>query len=135
MGERISFLKGTDIPYEDGSHVFFLNSRYTEGNASKAILEFLDLVRTNDVEKLYETPLGQKAKERIREVRSDKTLEVSYMTYAQKIIDERQRGYDEGHEEALKDAIVALKDVLDPTVIAERFKMSLEQVMNILGQK
>ena len=135
VGERISFLKGTDIPYEDGSHVFFLNSRYTEGNASKAILEFLDLVRTNDVEKLYETPLGQKAKERIREVRSDKTLEVSYMTYAQKIIDERQRGYDEGHEEALKDAIVALKDVLDPTVIAERFKMSLEQVMNILGQK
>ena len=99
------------------------------------LLEFLDLVRTNDVEKLYETPLGQKAKERIREVRSDKTLEVSYMTYAQKIIDERQRGYDEGHEEALKDAIVALKDVLDPTVIAERFKMSLEQVMNILGQK
>ena len=39
VGERISFLKGTDIPYEDGSHVFFLNSRYTEGNASKAILE------------------------------------------------------------------------------------------------
>lgn len=33
VGERISFLKGTNIPYEDGSHVFFLNSRYTEGNA------------------------------------------------------------------------------------------------------
>ena len=115
--------------------MYFLNSRYTEANASKPILEFLDLIRTNDLEQPYETPLGQMARERIQEVRSDKALEVSYMTYAQKIIDERQRGYDEGHEEALKDAIVALKDVLDPTVIAERFKMSLEQVMNILGQK
>ena len=38
------------VTYEDGSHVFFLNSRYTEPNASKPILEFLDLIRTNDVE-------------------------------------------------------------------------------------
>lgn len=57
------------------------------------------------------------------------------MTYTQKIIDERQRGYDEGYEEALKDAIVSLKDVWELTAIVERFKMSSEQVMNILGQK
>ena len=43
VGERVSFLKGTDVPYEDGTHVFFLNSRYQEANASKSILEFLDL--------------------------------------------------------------------------------------------
>lgn len=131
VGERISFLKGTEVPYEDGSHVFFLNSRYTEGNASKPILEFLDLVRTNDMEKPYETPLGQKARKRIQEVRSDKALEVSYMTYAQKMMDERRVGYSEG----LRDAVTALKGVLEPDVIAERFKMSLEQVMDILGQK
>lgn len=130
VGERVSFLKGTDVPYEDGSHVFFLNSRYTEANASKPILEFLDLVRTNDVEKPYETPLGQKARERMQEVRSDKALEVSYMTFAQKMLDERRLGYSEG----LKDAVVALKGILEPAVIAERFKMSLEQVMDILGQ-
>jgi len=99
VGERVSFLKGTNVPYEDGSHVFFLNSQYTEANASKPILEFLDLVRTNDVEKRYETPLGEKAREKMQEVRSDKTLEVPYMTYAQKMLDERQIGYDEGHEE------------------------------------
>ncbi len=139
VGERVSFLKGTDVPYEDGSHVFFLNSRYTEANASKPILEFLDLVRTNDVEKLYETPLGQKAREKIQEVRGDKTLEVSYMTYAQKMLDERRLGYMEGREEGieqgLRNAVAALKGVLDPAVIAERFKMSPEQVMEILGQK
>ncbi len=131
VGERISLLKGTVVPYEDGSHVFFLNSRYQEANASKSILEFLDLVRTNDLEKPYETALGRKAKERMQEVRSDKELEVSYMTIAQKMLDERKLGYLEG----LEDAIVALKGVLDPEVIAERFKMPLNQVLDILATK
>lgn len=139
VGERVSFLKGTDVPYEDGSHVFFLNSRYTEANANKPILEFLDLVRTNDVEKLYETPLGQKARERMQEVRSDKELEVSYMTFAQKMLDERRLGYaegrEEGREEGLRETITAFKGILEPAVIAERLKMSLEQVIDILSDE
>ena len=137
----MSFLKGTDMAYEDGSHVFFLNSRYTEPNASKPILEFLDLVRTNDLEKSYETTLAREAGKRMREVRSDKELEVSYMTLAQKMLDERKIGYaegraegrEEGREEVLKENIAALKGLIDPAVIAERFKVSLEQVMAILG--
>lgn len=143
VGERISFLKGTDVLYEDGSHVYFLNSHYTEPNTSKAILEFLDLIRTNDISKFYETPLGQKTQKRIQEVRSDKELEVSYMTYAQKMMDERRLGYldgredgwEEGRTDGLKEAIIALKGIVDPAVIADQFKMSLDQVMNILGQK
>lgn len=138
VGERVSFLKGTDAVYEDGSHVFFLNSRYTEANASKSILEFLDLVRTNDVKRPYETSLGRKTQERIQAVRSDKTLEVSYMTYAQKMLDERRLGYiegrEEGRKEALKHMILALKGILDPAVIAEQLKLPLEQVMDILGK-
>ena len=122
--------------------MYFLNSRYTEANASKPILEFLDLIRTNDLEQPYETPLGQMARERIQEVRSDKKLEVSYMTYAQKMMDERRVGYmdgledgrAEGMEKGFKDTIIALKDILDPAVIAERFKMSLEQVMDKIGR-
>lgn len=147
VGERVSLLKDTDVPYEDGSHVFFLNSRYTEANASKPILEFLDIIRTNDVERPYETSLGQQARKRIREVRSDRELEVSYMTYAQKMMDERRLGYVEGREEGfeegvekgieegLRKAVIALKGILAPAVIAEQFKMSQEQVMEILGQK
>lgn len=138
VGERISFFKDTEVPYEDGSHVFFLNSRYTEANASKPILEFLDIVRTNDLEKSYVTSLGQKAKARMREVRSDETLEVSYMTYAQKMMDERRVGYmdglEEGMEKGKKESVAALKGILDPAVIAERFKMPLERVMEILEQ-
>ena len=127
VGERISFLKGTQTPYEDGSHVFFLNSHYREGNASQSILEFLDLIRTNDMEKAYETPLGQKAKARIQEVRSDRALEVSYMTYAQKMQDERTK--------LTKEYVIALKDVLEPAVIAEKFKLPLERVLKILEQE
>lgn len=143
VGERVSFLKGTETEYCDGSHVFFLNSHYTEGNASASILEFLDMIRTNDLEKAYETPLGRKAKERVQAVRSDKGLEVSYMTIAQKMLDERRMGFREGHaegraegrEETLKGAVLALKGILEPSVIAKQFKMPLEQVMNILEQE
>ena len=64
------------------------------------------------------------------------------MTVAQKMLDERRLGYAEGREEGrvegieegLKKAVMALKGVLDPTVIAERFKMPPEQVMDILNQ-
>ena len=138
VGERAAFLKDTNVPYEDGSHVYFLNSRYTEANASKPILEFLDLVRTNDLEQPYETPLGQMARERIQEVRSDMMDErrVGYMDgLAEGRAEGMEKGMEKGIEEGIKKAVTALKGILDPVVIAEQFKMSLEQVMDILGQK
>ena len=118
-----------------------MNCRYTEPNASKPILEFLDLVRTNDLEKSYETALAREAGKRMREVRGDKELAVSYMTLAQKMLDERKMGYaegreegiEEGIEEGLRKAIKALKGVPDPNVIAERFQMSPDQVTDILN--
>lgn len=139
VGKRISFLEGTETMYDDGSHVFFLNSHYTEGNASQSILEFLDLIRTNDMEKSYETPLGQKAKARVQAVRSDKELEVSYMTIAQKMLDERRLGYKEGRAEGhaegraemANESIAALKGLLEPAIIAEKLKVPLEQVFEI----
>ena len=97
--------------------MFFLNSHYTEGNASPSILEFLDMIRTNDLEKPYKTPLGQKAKARVQAVRSDKELEVSYMTFAQKMLDERSTGYAEG----IRESIFNLKEVLPPEVNEPRF--------------
>ena len=147
VGERVSFLKGTETAYNDGSHVFFLNSHYTEANASASILEFLDMIRTNDLEKTYETPLGQKAKARIQAVRSDRALEVPYMTYAQKMLDERRLAYNEGliegeakgeargRAETLKNAVLAMKDLAEPADIAHRLKLSLEQVLKILSQR
>ena len=48
VNERASYIKDTDTPYEDGSHVLFLNSRYKAANAGSAIIEYLDYIRTND---------------------------------------------------------------------------------------
>ena len=142
VGERVSFLKGTETVYDDGSHVFFLNSHYTEDNASRSILEFLDMIRTNDLEKVYETPLGQKAKARVQAVRNDRTLEVAYMTYAQKLLDERKLAFHEGlvegeakgRTEGVNESIAALKGLLEPAVIAEKFKVPLERVLKIFEQ-
>ncbi len=83
------------------------------------------------------------------------------MTYMQKMLDERLIGYQdglkegraEGHEEGRKEgraegraegrkegrekgreeSVAALKGLLAPDVIAERFQMPLEQVLKILG--
>ena len=105
------------------------------------------MIRTNDLEKPYETPLGQKAKERVQEVRSDRALEVSYMTYAQKIMDERRYGFNEGlaegeargeakgRAETLKSAVLAMKDLAAPADIARRLELSLEYVLKILNQE
>lgn len=60
------------------------------------------------------------------------------MTIAQKMLDERKVGFlegkEEGREETLRANIIALKELLDPAIIAKQFKVPLEQVMDILNQ-
>ena len=47
--ETVSCLKGfDDTPYDDGTRVIFLNSRYENGNADPQILAFLDYLREGD---------------------------------------------------------------------------------------
>lgn len=46
-----------------------------------------------------------------------------------------KKGMEKGMEKGFKKSCQGLARVLDPVAIAERFKMSLEQVMDILGQK
>lgn len=55
------------------------------------------------------------------------------MTIEQKLRDEYRIGYLDGKEEGLKMAAVSLKGIVEPDVIAERLKMPLEQVMDILN--
>ena len=54
------------------------------------------------MDRTYATALGQMAQKKIRAVRQDRILEVSYMTYAQKMLDERSAGYRMGHREGLE---------------------------------
>lgn len=61
------------------------------------------------------------------------------MTIAQKMRDERRRGfkegYAEGYAEVLNEAIAALNGILGPAIIAEKFKVPLEQVLEIWRQE
>lgn len=48
--------------------------------------------------------------------------------------DMRNESLQEGIKQGMRNAVIALKGVLNPEVIAERFKMPLDQVLEILGQ-
>lgn len=120
VNERVSFLKGINTIYDDGSHIFFLNSHYRIRNASAAILEFLDLMRTNDMMRDYQTPLGQQTKEQIEAIRADREWEVSYMTFRQKLDEERQEAFEEG-------VLSSLQNLIQNT------GWSMEQAMAALG--
>ena len=101
-----------DYTYDDGTHIFFLNSAYTIGNADEAILEFLRCIHTNDTEpEVYSSQLMKKVCPAIEEVRSDPGKEAEYMTWQTKIMDIEfeatqkgiEKGLEKGREEGLKE--------------------------------
>ena len=106
VNERVSYIKGTDVVYEDGSHVLFLNSHYTKANAGPAIIEYLDYIRTNDDSVPYETELLHKTMEKVQEVRSDEKMEVSYMMWQLKYQDAVEEGRAEGRAEGIATGVV-----------------------------
>lgn len=139
--ERMSCINGReDIVYDDGSHAIILNSRYREGNAPSPILEFLDYVRTNNDQLQPSSELVQRTKQAVHTVRSDRTKEVSYMTWAMKTRDLLRQGREEGREEGrmemreegIKALVVTLKELshapdLVIQKVAEQFGLSAEE--------
>lgn len=99
VNERVSYIKDTDCVYEDGSHVMFLNSHYVTGNAGPAITEYLDYIRTNDDSRTYTSELLHKTVKKVKEVRDDEKMEVSYMMWELKYQDAIAEGKAEGKAE------------------------------------
>jgi len=108
VNTRVSYIKDTDVVYDDGSHVIFLNSHYTEANAYPAIIEFLDYIRTNDDSGNYTTQLLHKTVERVQEVRRNDKMEVSYMMWELKFQDAVEEGREEGREEGWREGMIAV---------------------------
>jgi len=126
--ERESRVKGTDIPYEDGSHVYILNSRYEQGNCDQAILESLDYIRTDDAHLEYHSELAQRIVERVDAVRHDGQKEGMYMwtqLYEMELWEKsraegREEGRAEGEEKGIRALVSAFKEVaLAPAAIAQ----------------
>ena len=124
VNERASYIKDTNVAYEDGSNVIFLNSHYTKANAGPAIKEYLDYIRTNDDAGNYTTELLRRTVEKVQEVRSDEKMKVSYMMWELKYQDAVAEGRTEGiTERALSD----LKNLMKNT------GWPLEKAMEVLG--
>lgn len=97
--ERECRVKGTDIPYDDGTRVFILNSRYRQGNSDRAILESLDYIRTNDAQLGYQSELVQKIVNRVSCVHQDERMEGIYMSTELYELEIREKGRLEGRQE------------------------------------
>lgn len=157
--ERTIFVNGwSDLPYDDGSHVVILNSRYIDANASPAILEFLDYIRTKDDAMQMFNELGRETKKAVDTVRSDKSKEVPYMTWSMKMRDMledgieigREQGREEGRlegcketqEKAIQAMIAVLRKInIDPKqtaqLLCESFDLSMtdaEEKVKLYGQ-
>lgn len=100
MYERECTVKGTGIPYKDGSHAIILNTKYQEsGGVHKDILEFLDYIRTNDGEIPVFGQLTKLARELSDEVRSDSKKEVAYMRLQNLLEEKLEQGFEQGFEQ------------------------------------
>ena len=102
--ERVSFYKGTDKEYCDGSHVILLNTRYTDrSNVSDSIAEYLDYIRDNNDTANFSTALAQEAIDLTKKVRHDPEKEVDFVTFRMALMDERRAARKEGREEGIKE--------------------------------
>ncbi len=103
---RKTVLEGReDISYEDGSHVYVLNSDYQEGNTAPAILEYLRCIRENDVDYGYESELMRAVCPAIKSIRSDERKEASYVTMQMYMADERRAAREDGVREGIQKGI------------------------------
>ena len=95
-----------DTVYEDGSHVYLLNSAYTVGNADTAILEFLNCIRSNDTSTAdYKTMLMREVCPAINEIRKDPGKEAEYMTWQTKLMDVEYEALERGRAEGVEKGI------------------------------
>ena len=89
------------IVCNDGAHAILLKSHYTQRNASPAILEFLDYIRTNDDTADYSSILTQEAKAEVYGIRHDEKIGRHYMRIELELQKQRRLGLAEGRAEGL----------------------------------
>jgi len=94
-----------DVEYDDGSHVYILNSRYTVPNASQPVLEFLDCIQENNVDRGYDSDLMKLICPAIKEVRGSADKQEEYMVLEALRMDLLREGREEGRKEGRAEGI------------------------------
>jgi len=138
--KRKSVIEGCeDVSYDDGSHVYVLNSRYSKKNAATPIIEFLDYVRRNDSSMEYQSELVKSVVSAVGDVRRDKEKEDIYMTYVQKMEDMKRKGIKEGIQLGIEGMASALKSMgqskeFVQEALMRSYSLSLDEARQVLDR-
>ena len=121
--ERVMYIKDTDLVYDDGSHVIFLNTHYTEaGDTPKAITEYLDYARDNDDHAPFTTELAREAVARTQQIRRNTEKEDSFMTFTQLLQETKdeaiEEGVKKGRQENLTEVVATMLEQLSVSEVA-----------------
>ena len=137
--DRVTYIKDTDLVYDDGSHVIFLNTHYTEaGDTPKAITEYLDYARDNDDHAPFTTELAREAVARTQQIRRNTEKEDSFMTFTQLLQEKEdaalEKGRVEGEQNTLKKNIASLLRLMDVRQVADALQLPLSTVERIAAE-
>ena len=145
--ERVMYIKDTDLVYDDGSHVIFLNTHYTKvGNTPKAITEYLDYARDNDDHAPFTTELAREAVARTQQIRRNTEKEDSFMTFTQLLQETKdeaieegrllgiEEGIEKGEQNTLKKNIASLLRLMDVRQVADALQLPLSTVERIAAE-
>ena len=110
----------------DETTKLFLNTKGTMGDVDEEMLEFLKYIEesTDEVASASKSELVKEINEKVKHLKEDKSMEVEYMT----LLERDREKFEEGREEAKKEAAKALLDLLDDETIASRIGLALEEV-------
>lgn len=137
-----------DVSYDDGSHVYILNSCYSIPNASGPICEFLDFVRENDADRDFGSELMRAVCPAVKAVRGSVEKEEEYMVFeamrmdllregrAEGRVEGRAEGRAEGFAEAVRKFVVSLyRRGLSPEDIASDMEQPVSSVLDMLHEE
>lgn len=129
MYERESRIKGTDIAYNDGTHVVFLNAKYDpakQAEETKPLQEFLHLINNNETDENFQSKLGKLSATEIERIKSDEEMGDLFMTFRMMLDENKRDAREEGKAEGcLSQGVCAVKGIV------ERFKVSIDEALKI----
>lgn len=125
-------VKGTEYVVDTGTHTFVLNSRYKVPNAHPAIVEFLDYIRRGKELENPQSELVKRTQERVKAIRRDDKKEVSYMTWALRLRDERMEGREEKQNEII---LKLLNKYKDTTKVADMLDIPVTDVQQVAEER
>lgn len=129
-----------DVAYDDGSHVYILNSCYSTPNASAPICEFLDFIRENDTDRDYGSELMRAVCPAVKAVRGSAEKEDEYMVFEAMRMDLLREGIEigrlEGITETVREFVLSLYgDGVLPEKIASYVAKPISNVLDILREE